>query len=78
MDSAAMDLFTLQGLEPPAGDLGIKPRVSACRALWTAPLDDEAGAPRRRIIHARTLQLHAPATRHRDTTNAEVMWSWTG
>jgi hypothetical protein len=56
-----VDLLTLQGLEPPAGDLGIKPRVSACRALWTRPLDGEAGAPARRIIHARTLQLHAPA-----------------
>lgn len=55
------DLFRLQGLEPPAGDLGIRPGVSTCRAIWTTPLPGEEGAPAHRIIHARTLQLHEPA-----------------
>jgi hypothetical protein len=55
------DLFRLQALEPPAGDLGIRPVVSACRAVWTTPLPAETGAPAHRIIHSRTLQLHAPA-----------------
>ena len=57
----AQDLFRLQGLEPPAGDLGIRPGVSTCRAIWTRPLPNESGAPAHRIIHARTLQLHAQA-----------------
>jgi len=60
-----VDLFSLEGLEPPAGDLGIKPRVAACRAIWTTPLDGEEDAPERRIIHARTLQLHVPVKLHR-------------
>ncbi len=55
------DLFRLQGLEPPAGDLGIRPGVSTCRAVWTTPLKNESTAPAHRIIHSRTLQLHAPA-----------------
>lgn len=59
------DLFHLQALEPPAGDLGIRPGVSTCRAIWTTPLAEESGAPAHRIIHARTLQLHAPARLHR-------------
>ncbi len=55
------DLFLLSGIEPPAGDLGLRPSVAACRAVWTSPLPGEEGAPARRIIHARTLRLHAPA-----------------
>ena len=35
--------------------------VPGVRALWTTPLDDEPGAPARRIIHARVLQLSSPA-----------------
>jgi hypothetical protein len=65
MNGSLVDLLTLTDVEPPSGDLGIKESVSHCRAHWTAPLDDEAGAPGRRIIHARTLQLHAPAALHR-------------
>ena len=60
--SSLTNLFGIEGIEPPAGDLGIKPGVVATRAVWTTPLDDEAGAPRRRIIHVRALQLYAPAT----------------
>ena len=47
------------------GDTAGHQPFAFCRALWTAPLADEAGAPRQRIIHARVLQLHAPATLHR-------------
>lgn len=57
----ATDLFLLSGTEPPAGDLGLRPGVSACRSLWTLPIAGEEDAPSRRIIHARTLRLHAPA-----------------
>ena len=57
----ATDLFLLSGTEPPAGDLGLRPGVSACRSVWTTPIAGEEGAPARRIIHARTLRLHAPA-----------------
>jgi len=56
------DLFLLTGAEPPAGDLGIRPAVSAVRSVWTSPAAGEEGAPARRIIHSRTLRLHAPAT----------------
>ena len=37
--NARPDLFALEGLEPPAGDLGVKPGVSTCRAVWTMPDD---------------------------------------
>lgn len=63
--TAHTDLFKLEGLEPPAGDLGIRPTFSSCRAIWTTPLPGEEEAPARRIIHARTLRLHAPAQLHR-------------
>ncbi|HTY59874.1 MAG TPA: hypothetical protein VMF59_13720 [Bacteroidota bacterium] len=59
------DLFLLSGTEPPAGDLGIRPGVSACRSVWTSPIAGEEGSPARRIIHGRTLRLHAPARLHR-------------
>ena len=62
---APADLFLLSGTEPPAGDLGIRPGVSAVRAVWTPPMAGEEGAPARRIIHARTLRLHAPAALRR-------------
>ncbi len=65
MATPLIDLLTLTDVEPPSGDLGIKGGVSHCRALWTVPLPDEAGAPEHRIIHARTLELHAPAQLHR-------------
>ncbi|MGE5315876.1 MAG: hypothetical protein ACM3Q4_14375 [Acidobacteriota bacterium] len=61
-DETSLDLLTLTDVEPPSGDLGIKGGVSHCRALWTSPLPGEEGAPMHRIIHARTLELHAPAT----------------
>ena len=47
------------------GDLGARPALAFNRALWTAPLEDEQSAPRRRIIHARALQLHAPTRLYR-------------
>ncbi len=59
------DLLTLQDHEPPMGDLGFKPKLSFLRALWTRPLPNESDAPKERIIHARILQLHAPAKLHR-------------
>jgi hypothetical protein len=60
-----IDLLTLQDHEPPMGDLGFKPRLSFLRALWTRPLPNENDAPKERIIHARILQLHAPAKLYR-------------
>ncbi len=60
-ETARTDLFKLEGLEPPAGDLGIRPAFSSCRAIWTTPIAGEETAPAHRIIHARTLRLHAPA-----------------
>ena len=55
------DLLTLKDYEAPMGDLAFGQTLSSCRALWTAPLDGEESAPRSRIIHARVVQLHAPA-----------------
>ena len=55
------DLLTLKDYEAPMGDLAFGQALSSCRALWTAPLDGEEGAPRSRIIHARGVQLHTPA-----------------
>ncbi len=43
------------------GDTAGHQPLSFCRAIWTTPTADEDGAPERRIIHARVLQLHAPA-----------------
>ena len=43
------------------GDTAGHQPLSFNRAIWTTPLDGEDGAPARRIIHARVLQLHAPA-----------------
>lgn len=60
-ETARTDLFKLEGLEPPAGDLGIRPAFSSCRAIWTTPIAGEDTAPAHRIIHARTLRLHASA-----------------
>jgi len=56
-----MDLLQAADHTPPMGDLFSHPRLSFCRALWTAPLAGEAQAPARRIIHARVLQCHGPA-----------------
>jgi hypothetical protein len=55
------DLLTLKDHEPPMGDLATRQNLSFCRAIWTSPLEGEDDAPERRIIHARALQLHAPA-----------------
>ena len=55
------DLLTIRDYEPPMGDLAKRQSLSFCRAVWTGPLDGEEGAPRRRIVHVRALQLHAPA-----------------
>jgi hypothetical protein len=60
-----IDLLTIRDFEPPMGDLAVRQTLSSCRALWTTPLAEEIGAPAHRIIHARTLQLHAPAKLHR-------------
>lgn len=62
---SAVDLFRLKGIEPPAGDLGVRPGFSACRSVWVAPIEGEKEAPAKRIIHVRTLQLPAPATLNR-------------
>jgi len=43
------------------GDTATRQSLSGCRALWSSPLREEEGAPPQRIIHARVLQLHAPA-----------------
>ncbi len=55
------DLFALRDLEPPMGDTATRPALATTRALWTAARADEDGAPPRRIVHARVLQLHATA-----------------
>ncbi len=53
-----VDLLTLNELEPPMGDLGVKPQFSFCRSFWTKPIDGENDAPENRIIHVRNLQMH--------------------
>ncbi|MDP2887156.1 MAG: hypothetical protein Q8P51_19300 [Ignavibacteria bacterium] len=55
------NLLSIKDLEPPMGDLATRQSLSFCRALWTAPSKGEDEAPLHRIIHARILQLHAPA-----------------
>ena len=55
------DLLALKDFEPPMGDLATRQNLSFCRALWASPIKGEDGAPLQRIIHARVLQLHAPA-----------------
>ena len=55
------DLLTIKDREAPMGDVATRQSLSFCRAIWTSPLAGEEGAPRRRIIHARALQLHTPA-----------------
>ncbi|MFZ5515584.1 MAG: hypothetical protein ACOY90_03035 [Candidatus Zhuqueibacterota bacterium] len=57
----AIDLLKLLDYEPPMGDLGVKPSLSFCRGIWTRPIAGEDDAPALRIIHARILQMHAPA-----------------
>lgn len=59
------DLLTLQDHEPPMGDTAGHQPLAFTRAIWTGPLDGEDGAPERRIIHARVLQLHATVRLHR-------------
>jgi hypothetical protein len=61
----AVDLFSLGDFETASGDAGWQRVVPSVRAVWTAPIDGESGAPSRRIIHCRTLRLHAPARLHR-------------
>lgn len=56
-----MDLLSLTDLAPPMGDTAFAPNLAAPRALWTAPIEGEAGAPEHRIIHANVLQLHGDA-----------------
>lgn len=56
-----MDLLQAVDHTPPMGDLFSHPRLSFCRALWTAPRVGEEQAPARRIVHARVLQCHGPA-----------------
>jgi hypothetical protein len=55
------DLLQLKDHAPPLGDLALPLSLSVPRALWTAPAPDEPAHPGRRIIHARTLQLHGHA-----------------
>ena len=59
-----IDLLSLRDFEPPMGDLATRQALSFSRAIWTRPIDGEDGAPAQRIIHARALQLHAPARLH--------------
>lgn len=47
------------------GDTAGRQPLSFTRALWAVPIDGEGDAPTHRIIHARVLQLHAPATLRR-------------
>lgn len=55
-----VDLLGLTEQRPPLGGLGWVTRSGRTRAHWVPPLDgEEDTAPR--IVHARTLQLHAPA-----------------
>lgn len=55
------DLLQLKDHAPPMGDLALPLPLSMPRALWTVPALDEPAHPGRRIIHARTLQLHGRA-----------------
>ncbi|QXD15138.1 hypothetical protein GQ464_017295 [Rhodocaloribacter litoris] len=59
------DLLALRDHEPPMGDTAGHQPFAFGRALWTERLPGEAGAPARRIIHARAVPLHAPARLHR-------------
>jgi hypothetical protein len=56
-----MDLLQLNPLEKAAAIAGWKNLFPGIRAVWTTPIEGEEDAPRRRIIHCRLLQLHAPA-----------------
>ena len=47
------------------GDTAFASTLATPRALWSAPIDGEAGAPRHRIIHGHLLQLHGAAELHR-------------
>jgi hypothetical protein len=60
-----MDLLTLRDHEPPMGDFAVRAKLASTRAMWTTPIEGEDDAPSRRIIHACTLQLHAPARLNR-------------
>jgi hypothetical protein len=60
-----VNLLTIKELEPPMGDLGIKPTLSFVRALWTAPIPGEETAPEKRIIHAQIFQAHQPVKLNR-------------
>jgi hypothetical protein len=57
-----MDLLRLTDHEPPMGDFAIRPPLAFTRAVWTAPIAGEDGAPDHRIIHSRCVQFHGPAT----------------
>jgi len=56
-----IDLLQLKDHAPPMGDLVLPLPLSLPRSLWAAPAADEPAQPGRRIIHARTLQLHGRA-----------------
>lgn len=60
-----LDLLTIQDHEIPLGGTIGPSALSFCRAIWTKPIPGEDSAPDERIIHARVLQLHSPATLHR-------------
>ncbi|KAF0093250.1 MAG: hypothetical protein E1N59_3025 [Puniceicoccaceae bacterium 5H] len=58
---APTNLLDLPDLEAPMGDLAQHRMLSECRAIWTAPLPEEPGAPPSRIIHQRAFTPTGPA-----------------
>ncbi len=56
------DLLALRDLEPPMGDTAGRPTFATTRAVWTNARTGEVGAPPRRIVHVRVLNLHGAAT----------------
>ncbi len=56
-----MNLLQGNDIEQAARGFGWKNLNPGIRALWTAPLRGEEGAPRHRIIHARLMQAGVPA-----------------
>ena len=60
-----MNLFTHPLATPTWESVPASTRRLHTRSLWTAPEVGEAGAPARRIIHARAIFADRPATLHR-------------
>lgn len=56
-----IDLLRYGRVNTASGDAGWHDVTPPCKAVWTTPIAGEEEAPARRIIHCRTLRLHAPA-----------------